>query len=117
MRQCVKACSCPERRRILKKRKAFIKEFKVGVPLDAVKGQKALGDSYRILDPSQPNRAMEKRSLRDSAELFARGKDFDASVQEAEKERLYQQIGKLQSLDDGTPAESYWGKPASQMVA
>jgi hypothetical protein len=34
--------------------------------------------------------------MKEAPDLFARGKDRDAEAQEAEKERLYQQIGKLQ---------------------
>lgn len=81
----------------MKKRKTFTKEFKARVALDAVKGQKTLGElsaEYGV-HPNQIGK-WKKRLLKDSAELFARGKDLDAAAREAEKERLYQQIGKLQ---------------------
>ena len=81
----------------MKKRKTFTKEFKARVALDAIKGQKTIGElsaEYGV-HPNQIGQ-WKKTLLKDSAELFARGKDRDAAAQEAKKERLYQQIGKLQ---------------------
>jgi transposase-like protein len=86
-----------KRRSELKKRKTFTKEFKARVALDAIKGQKTIGEistEYGV----HPNQIglWKKTLLKDSAELFSRGKDRDIESHEAEKERLYQQIGKLQ---------------------
>jgi len=81
----------------LKSRKAYSKEFKARVALDAIKGQKTISElatEYGV----HPNQIGQwKKTLIDaSAELFARSKDHEAETHEAEKERLYQQIGKLQ---------------------
>lgn len=81
----------------MKKRKTFTKEFKARVALNAIKGQKTIGElstEYGV-HPNQIGQ-WKKTLLKDSAELFARNKDRNAAAQEAEKERLYQQIGKLQ---------------------
>jgi transposase-like protein len=81
----------------LKKRKTFTKDFKACVALDAVKGQKTIGElatEYGV-HPNQIGQ-WKKTLLKDSAELFSRSKDRDIETHEAEKERLYQQIGKLQ---------------------
>jgi transposase-like protein len=81
----------------LKQRKIFSKEFKARVALDAVKGQKTINElstEYGV-HPNQIGQ-WKKTLLKDSAELFSRSKDRDAETHEAEKERLYQQIGKLQ---------------------
>ncbi len=81
----------------MKNRKTYSKEFKARVALDAVKGQKTVSElatEYGV----HPNQIGQwKKTLLDgSAELFGRGKDHDVETHEAEKERLYQQIGKLQ---------------------
>lgn len=81
----------------MKQRKIFSKEFKARVALDAVKGQKTVAElatEYGV-HPNQIGQ-WKKTLLKDSAELFARSKDRDIETHEAEKERLYQQIGKLQ---------------------
>jgi len=81
----------------LKQRKIFSKEFKARVALDAIKGQKTINElstEYGV-HPNQIGQ-WKKTLLKESAELFARGKDRDAEAHEAERERLYQQIGKLQ---------------------
>jgi transposase len=81
----------------LKQRKIFSKEFKARVALDAIKGQKTINElstEYGV-HPNQIGQ-WKKTLLKESAELFARAKDRDAEAHEAEKERLYQQIGKLQ---------------------
>jgi len=81
----------------MKKRKRHSKEFKARVALDAIKGQKTLSElasEYRI----HPNQISQwrKKLIEESSEVFARGRDRDAEAYEAEKDRLYQQIGKLQ---------------------
>lgn len=61
-----------------------------------VNGQKTipeLSTGYGV-HPNQIGQ-WKKTLLKESADLFARGKDRDAEAHEAEKERLYQQIGKL----------------------
>jgi transposase len=81
----------------LKNRKTFSKEFKARVALDAIKGQKTSGElatEYGV-HPNQIGQ-WKKRLMKESPDLFARGKDRDAEAQGAEKDRLYQQIGKLQ---------------------
>ena len=81
----------------MKKRKTFSKEFKARVALDAIKGQKTTGElSTEYGVHSNQISQWKKRLLKEAPDLFARGKDRDAEAQEAEKERLYQQIGKLQ---------------------
>ena len=81
----------------MKKKKTYTKEFKARVALDAVRGQKTISElatEYGV----HPNQIGQwKKTLIDaSAELFSRSKDHDGQNHEAEKERLYQQIGKLQ---------------------
>jgi len=79
------------------KRKQHSKEFKAKVALEALKGQKTANEiaaEYGI-HPSQIN-TWKKRALEGLPETFSRGQDRDAAQQEAEKDRLYQQIGKLQ---------------------
>jgi transposase-like protein len=81
----------------MSKRKIYSKEFKARIALDAVKGQKTVSElvsEYRV-HPNQIGQ-WKKKLLDRSAELFSRGKDYDAEAHEAEKDRLYRQIGKLQ---------------------
>jgi len=81
----------------LKKRKTFSKEFKARVALDAIKGQKTIGElSTEYGVHSNQISQWKKTLLKDSAELFSRSKDRGIETYEAEKDRLYQQIGKLQ---------------------
>lgn len=81
----------------MKKRKTFSKEFKARVALDAIKGQKTTGElSAEYGVHSNQIGQWKKRLMKEAPDLFSRGKDRDAEAQEAEKERLYQQIGKLQ---------------------
>ena len=81
----------------MKKRKTFTKEFKARVALDAVKGQKTLGELSSEYGVHSNQIGKWKKILQqESAEIFTRGKDREIESHEAEKERLYQQIGKLQ---------------------
>ena len=81
----------------MKKRKTFTKEFKARVALDAVKGQKTLGELSSEYGVHSNQIGKWKKILQqESAGIFARGKDREIESHEAEKERLYQQIGKLQ---------------------
>jgi len=79
------------------KRKQHNKEFKAKVALEALKGQKTVNEiaaEYEV-HPSQIN-TWKKRALEALPGTFSRGQDRDAAQREAERDRLYQQIGKLQ---------------------
>ena len=81
----------------MSKRKIYNKGFKAQVALDAIKGQKTVNEiasEYRV-HPNQVGQ-WKKKLLDGSADLFSRGKDHDTEAHEAEKDRLYRQIGKLQ---------------------
>ena len=65
--------------------------------LDSLRGQKTvseLASEYGV----HPNRigTWKKQLLESAADIFSRGRDREAESHESEKERLYQQIGKLQ---------------------
>lgn len=65
--------------------------------LDAIKGQKTsneLASEYGI-HPNQIGQ-WKKKLIDGSSEIFSRGKKREAESHEAERDRLYQQIGKLQ---------------------
>ena len=79
------------------KRKQHRKEFKAKVALEALKGHKTLNEiaaEYEV-HPTQIN-TWKKRALEALPEAFSRGQDREAAQREAEQDRLYQQIGKLQ---------------------
>ena len=79
------------------KRKVYSKEFKARIALDAIKGQKTLNElasDYKV-HPNQIGQ-WKKRLIDGSADLFSYGKDHDAEAHEAEKDRLYREIGRLQ---------------------
>ena len=79
------------------KRNQYSKEFKAKVALEALKGQKTANEiatEYGV-HPSQIN-TWKKLALESLPEVFSRGRERQAENQEAEKDRLYQQIGKLQ---------------------
>ena len=81
----------------MKKRKSYSKELKARVALDAIKGQKTVGELATEYAIHTNQISQWKRNLLDGAsELFARGRDRGDEAHEAEKDRLYQQIGKLQ---------------------
>ena len=76
------------------KRKRSSKEFKVKVAIAVIKGQKTaneLASEYEV-HSSQIN-TWKKQAL---PEVFDQGRQPEAEAQEAERDRLYQQIGKLQ---------------------
>ncbi len=79
------------------KRKQHSKEFKAKVALEALKGQKTVNEiaAEYAVHPSQIN-TWKKRALEALPEVFSRGQDHEAVQREAEKDRLYRQIGKLQ---------------------
>jgi len=81
----------------MKKRKSYSKEFKARVALDAIKGQKTVSELASEYGIHTNQIGQWKKNLLDgAAELFARGRDHGAEAHEAERDRLYQQIGKLQ---------------------
>ena len=79
------------------KRKSYGKEFKAKVALEALKGQKTANEitSEYGVHVSQVN-TWKKQLLEAAPEVFSRGKGREAVDREAERDRLYQQIGKLQ---------------------
>ncbi|MCJ7603287.1 MAG: transposase [Desulfobulbaceae bacterium] len=81
----------------MKKRKNYSDNLKARVALDAIKGQKTsneLASEYGI-HPNQIGQ-WKKKLIDGSSEIFSRGKNREAESHEAERDRLYQQIGKLQ---------------------
>ncbi len=79
------------------KRKQHHKQFKAKVALEALKGHKTINEiaaEYEV-HPTQIN-TWKKRALEALPEAFSRGQDREAAQREAEQDRLYQQIGKLQ---------------------
>jgi transposase len=81
----------------MKKRKNYSDNLKARVALDAIKGQKTsneLASEYGI-HPNQIGQ-WKKKLIDGSSEIFSRGKKREAESHEAERDRLYQQIGKLQ---------------------
>jgi transposase len=81
----------------MKKRKNYSDNLKARVALDAIKGQKTsneLASEYGI-HPNQIGQ-WKKKLIDGSSEIFSRGKNREAESHEAERDKLYQQIGKLQ---------------------
>jgi len=79
------------------KRKRYGKGFKARVALAAIKGQKTaseLAAEYEV-HPSQIT-TWKKQALEALPEVFARSQEREEAQREAERDRLYQQIGKLQ---------------------
>jgi transposase len=79
------------------KRRRYTKEFKAKVALDAVKGRKTISElvSEYGVHASQINNW--KRQLLEELPGIFNGKHAQQEeAHEAEKDRLYQQIGKLQ---------------------
>jgi transposase len=83
----------------MKKRKSYSKELKARVALDAIKGQKTVSELACEYGIHTNQIGQWKRNLLDgAAELFTRRRNRDAEAHEVEKDRLYQQIGKLQDV-------------------
>ena len=78
------------------KRKKYSDEFKARVALDAIKGQKTINElaSEYGVHPNQISN-WKKKLITGSSDIFSRSKDREAESQEIEKDKLYQQIGKL----------------------
>jgi transposase-like protein len=81
----------------MKKRKKRSDDFKARVALDALKGQKTINElaSEYGIHPNQIGQ-WKKKLIEGSSDIFSRGKNREAESHEAERDRLYQQIGKLQ---------------------
>ncbi len=79
------------------KRNRYSKEFKAKVALEALKGQKTTNEiaSEYGVHVSQIN-SWKKLAQEALPDVFSRGRDREAESREAEKDRLYRQIGKLQ---------------------
>lgn len=79
------------------KRKKYSDEFKARVALDALKGHKTVNElaSEYGLHPNQIGQ-WKKKLIEGSSDVFSRKKDREAESHEQEKDKLYQQIGKLQ---------------------
>jgi len=79
------------------KRKRYSKEFKARVALEAIKGQKTaseLASEYEV-HVNQIG-TWKKQALEALPEVFGRGQAQEEERREAERDRLYRQIGKLQ---------------------
>ena len=78
-------------------RKTFSKALKARVALEALRGEKTVAQlaSEYAVHATQIN-AWRKQALAGLRALFERAPGADVKTQEAEKEQLYQQIGKLQ---------------------
>jgi transposase-like protein len=81
----------------MKNRRQFGKEYKAKVAIEALKGQRTANEIAQEfgIHVSQVNE-WKKQLLDGASEVFSRGQERVAVEQEAERDRLYQQIGKLQ---------------------
>ena len=79
------------------KRKRYTKEFKAKVALEAVKGQKTVNQiaSEFGIHTSQIN-DWKRQMLSGLPQMFDRQGERREAANEAERDRLYRQIGKLQ---------------------
>jgi len=78
-------------------RQSYSKEFKARVALDALKGQKTVGEiasEHKV--HSNQIALWKKKALAGMAESFARGKNNEVENLESERDRLYQKVGQLQ---------------------
>jgi len=78
-------------------RKQFSNEFKAKVALEALKGEKTiaqLSSEYGV-HASQIN-TWKQQAREKLPDLFGRSSGLDEQRREAEQDRLYQQIGRLQ---------------------
>jgi transposase-like protein len=81
----------------MKSRRQFGKDYKAKIAIEALKGQRTANEIAQEfgIHVSQVNE-WKKQLLDGASEVFSRGQERIAVEQEAERDRLYQQIGKLQ---------------------
>jgi transposase len=79
------------------KRKSFTSEFKAKVAIAALKGHDTINEiaTQFGVHPTQVT-AWKKQLLESASDLFGRGRQQQTQDFEAERERLYSQIGRLQ---------------------
>jgi len=79
------------------KRKKYSKELKAKVAVAGIKGHKTVNEiaSEFGVHPSMVNR-WKKQALESMANVFSGNQERTSKEVEAERDRLYQQIGKLQ---------------------
>lgn len=79
------------------KRNAFSAEFKAKVAIEAIKGHRTVSElaSEFGVHATQIN-TWKKQLLKESVDIFKKGRKHREQDQEAEKDRLYRQVGKLQ---------------------
>jgi len=79
------------------KRKKFSKEFKAKVALEALKGNKTVNELATEYETHSTQINIWKKELQQGAgEIFSGSKGKEVSHLEAEKSRLFEQIGCLQ---------------------
>ena len=79
------------------KRNRYTKAFKARVALSAIKGHKTVNElatEYEV-HPTQINQ-WKRQALESLPEVFGGKQAREEAAREAERDRLYQQIGKLQ---------------------
>ncbi len=77
-------------------RKTYDKQFKAMVAIEAIKGEKTIGEiaaQYEV-HPNQVSK-WKKKALQNLPELFSRGKNQKEKSKEQLQEELYKHIGKL----------------------
>ena len=79
------------------KQKQYAKELKAKVALEAIKGHKTVNELATEfgLHPTQINQ-WKKQALESLPAVFGNTQARQEAAQEAERDRLFQQIGKLQ---------------------
>ena len=78
------------------KRKTFPSHFKSKVAIEALKGHKTVNQLAAEFDvhPSQIN-TWKKQLIEGSSDIFGKGRQKQADDFEAERDKLYSQIGRL----------------------
>jgi len=78
------------------KRKTFSPKLKAKVAIEALKGHQTVNQIASEFDihPSQVN-AWKKLLLEESSDIFSKGRQHQAENAEEEKDKLYNQIGRL----------------------
>lgn len=79
------------------KRRQFSKELKAKVAVEAIKGQRTVNELAQEYDVHVSQINLWKKQLLDAApEVFGRAGEREAAEVEAERDRLFGKIGKLQ---------------------